>query len=204
MLVFFYILFFIIIFNLIVYFSSIIFEIKNVKIDTTKKPAINDYKINIYLAFLNKVKYFKIGLTKEKIDKMKNLNFSKIKERITKLKMFKALKEKGLIQNKNKILTVIKKVNIKFEKLELKADVGLENIVTLSYIVALLDILISIILAKRTLNSTNSKILIEKYKYTITPIQTKKVYLKSYLNSVFSIKILNIVKISCNLKNLKV
>ena len=204
MLVFLYIILILIILNIVLYFSSIIIEFDNIKIDTTKRPIINDYNVNIYLSFSNKIKYLKISAYKEKIDKIKGIDFDKIKEKIVKLKIFSNLKEKGLIYNTNEISKVIKKTNITLERLNIKAEIGYDNIVVLSYIVALLDILISIILARKMGNNKNFKNLVKNYEYIITPEQTKGIYLKSHINVEFTLKISNIVKISCNLKKIKV
>lgn len=194
MLVFFLILGFLLTISLILFFSSIRLELEKIKIDTTKKSVINDYKINIYLAFLNKIKYFKISIYKEKIDKMKNFKINKIKEKVTNLKVFKSLKEKGLIQNTGTISKAIKKTHIRIEKLDLNASIGIENIIILSYLVATIDILISLLLARRTTNNLKLNDISEKYNYTIVPEHTKKFYLKTNINAEFSLKISNIVK----------
>lgn len=192
MLVFFCILIVIVTINLILYFSSIRLEIEKVKIDTTKKPVINDYKVNIYLAFLNKIKYLKISVYKEKIDKMKNFNFSKIKQKITNLKLFKNLKDKGILKNTKSISKAVKKNHIKLEKLNFKAYIGLSDIVTLSYILSIFNILISIALAKQNVYNLNK--IGDKYCYSITPKKTKSIYINAYLNAMFSLKISNIIK----------
>ena len=192
MLVFFYILIFIVTTNITLYFSSIKLEIEKVKIDTTKKPVINDYKVNIYLCFLNKIKYLKISVYKEKIDKMKNFNFNKIKEKITNLKVFQNLKDKGIFKNTSSISKALKKTHIRLEKFQFKADIGLENVVILSYVLAILNILICIFLAKQTINNLNK--IENKYCYLINPKKTKNLYINAYLNAVFSLKISNIVK----------
>lgn len=149
MLVFFYILIIIFVLNLIIYFSSIVLEIEKFKIDTTRKPIIDEYKINIYLTFLNKIKYLKICISKEKIDKLKNLDLNKIKEKMMKSKVFRKFKEKGLAKKTNEISNVIKKINIKLEKLDIKADIGYSNMAILSYFVAIIDIAVSIFLGKK-------------------------------------------------------
>lgn len=204
MLVFFCVLIIIFIIVLIVYYSSIRIEIKNVKIDTTQKPIINDYRINIYLAFLNKIKYLKLSIYKEKIDKIKNLKFNKIKEKITKLNMFNNLKENGLVKNTNLLSKSIKNTHIRLEKFHLKADVGMENIIILSYLVAVSDIIISLFLGRRTISNSNYKEVVSNYKYVIVPKQSKNMFIKSNINAEISLKISNIVKTSCNLKKIKV
>lgn len=208
MLVFFYILIIIFVLNLIIYFSSIVLEIEKFKIDTTRKPIIDEYKINIYLTFLNKIKYLKIGISKEKIDKFKNLDLNKIKEKMMKSKVFRKFKEKGLAKKTNEISNVIKKINIKLEKLDIKADIGYSNMAILSYFVAIIDIAVSIFLGKKIgknlksqYYSHNNK---KQYKYLITPKQTSNLYINANINVIISLKISNIIKISCNLEKIKV
>lgn len=208
MLVFFYILIIIFVLNLIIYFSSIVLEIEKFKIDTTRKPIIDEYKINIYLTFLNKIKYLKIGISKEKIDKLKNLDLNRIKEKMMKSKVFRKFKEKGLAKKTNEISNVIKKINIKLEKLDIKADIGYSNMAILSYVVAIIDIAVSIFLGKKIgknlksqYYSHNNK---KQYKYLITPKQTSNLYINANINVIISLKISNIIKISCNLEKIKV
>lgn len=208
MLVFFYILIIIFVLNLIIYFSSIVLEIEKFKIDTTRKPIIDEYKINIYLTFLNKIKYLKICISKEKIDKLKNLDLNKIKEKMMKSKVFRKFKEKGLAKKTNEISNVIKKINIKLEKLDIKADIGYSNMAILSYFVAIIDIAVSIFLGKKIgknlksqYYSHNNK---KQYKYLITPKQTSNLYINANISVIISLKISNIIKISCNLKKIKV
>ena len=204
MLVFFCILVIVFTMVLLLYYSSIRIEIKKLKIDTTKKQFVTDYKINIYLAFLNKIKYLKISIYKEKIEKIKNLNFNKIKEKIRKLKMFNSLKEKGIIKNINLITKSIKSLHINLEKLDLRLNIGIENIVVLSYLISILNILMSILLSRKTIGESNYKDLIKRYKYIIVPKQTKKWQLKSNIKAEISLKISNIIKTSCNLKKIQV
>lgn len=192
MLVFFCIIVFIFTINSVLFFSSIRIEIEKLKIDITQKPVINDYRVNIYIAFLNKVKYVKLSVYKEKMDKMNNLNFNKIKERITKLRVFKKLNEKGVIKSTTIFSKALKNTHIMLEKINIKADVGIDNIVILSYLVAIIDIIICILLSRRTFSNYNETI--DNYNYTILPHQTKNCYLKTYISAKFSIKISNIIK----------
>ena len=60
----------------------------------------------------------------------------------------------------------------------------------LSAIVALLDIIISIELAKNANNTS-----ISNYNYIITPKQTSKFYLKLSINCIIAFKIANIINI---------
>ncbi len=205
MLVFFFIISLVFILNVILYFSSIRFEVKTFKIDTINKPKITDYKIVIYLAFLNKIKYLKIDIYKEKIDRINDLKLNKIKERILNLKIIKKMKGNNLINATIKLSKAIRNTNIQLEKIDIKAAIGYSNIVILSNLVAAIDIIISILLARKQRDkSFKINSIQEKYKYVITPKQTNNIYIKTNINVIFSLKISNIVKKSCNLKKIKV
>lgn len=190
MLVFFIILSIIIIITIMFYFSTIKVEIDTLEIDNLQKTKINSFNIKIYLVFFNKIKWLKISINKEKIEKIKKVNLNKLIEKILNLEIFKQLKNANFIQKEGIIAKALKKSKINIERLNLKAEIGLDNIIALSYLVAVLDIALGIALARRA-----SSIKEEKYKYVIKPIQTKKFYLSISLNSIICVKVSNIIKI---------
>lgn len=185
MLVFFIVLNTIIVFVLMLYFSTIKVEIDKLKIDNLKKMKINDFNIKVYLILFDKLKWIKIKINKEKIENIKKLN----------LKIIKNFKNTNFIKTRGTILKTIKGFKIKIEKLDLNAEIGIDNIIILSYLIAILDILIGISLAKQAKDMEENK-----YRYIITPRQTNKLYLNLCINCAISAKISNIAKISCNLK----
>ena len=190
MLVFFIILSIIITITVMVYFSTIKVEIDTLEIDNLQKIKINDFNIKVYLVLFNKIKWFKISINKEKIEKIKKVNPNKLVEKILNLEIFKELKNANFIQKEGIIAKALKKSKINIERLNLKAEVGLDNTIVLSYLVAILDIVLGITLARRA-----SSIKEEKYKYVIRPIQMKKFYLSISLNSIICVRISNIIKI---------
>lgn len=190
MLVFFIILSIIIIITIMFYFSTIKVEIDTLEIDNLQKAKINSFNIKIYLVFFNKIKWLKISINKEKIEKIKKVNLNRLIEKILNLEIFKQLKNANFIQKEGIIAKALKKSKINIERLNLKAEIGLDNIIVLSYLVAVLDIALGIALARRA-----SSIKEEKYKYVIEPIQTKKFYLSISLNSIICVKVSNIIKI---------
>lgn len=197
MLVFFIILSIIITITVMVYFSTIKVEIDTLEIDNLQKIKINDFNIKVYLVLFNKIKWFKISINKEKIEKIKKVNLNKLVEKILNLEIFKELKNANLIQKEGIIAKALKKSKINIERLNLKAEVGLDNTIVLSYLVAILDIVLGITLARRA-----SSIKEEKYKYVIRPIQMKKFYLSISLNSIICVRISNIIKIIIRKKSL--
>ena len=190
MLVFFIILSIIITITVMVYFSTIKVEIDTLEIDNLQKIKINDFNIKVYLVLFNKIKWFKISINKEKIEKIKKVNLNKLVEKILNLEIFKELKNANFIQKEGIIAKALKKSKINIERLNLKAEVGLDNTIVLSYLVAILDIVLGITLARRA-----SSIKEEKYKYVIRPIQMKKFYLIISLNYIICVRISNIIKI---------
>lgn len=197
MLVFFIILSIIITITVMVYFSTIKVEIDTLEIDNLQKIKINDFNIKVYIVLFNKIKWFKISINKEKIEKIKKVNLNKLVEKILNLEIFKELKNANLIQKEGIIAKALKKSKINIERLNLKAEVGLDNTIVLSYLVAILDIVLGITLARRA-----SSIKEEKYKYVIRPIQMKKFYLSISLNSIICVRISNIIKIIIRKKSL--
>lgn len=197
MLVFFIILSIIITITVMVYFSTIKVEIDTLEIDNLQKIKINDFNIKVYLVLFNKIKWFKISINKEKIEKIKKVNLNKLVEKILNLEIFKELKNANFIQKEGIIAKALKKSKINIERLNLKAEIGLDNTIVLFYLVAILDIVLGITLARRA-----SSIKEEKYKYVIRPIQMKKFYLSISLNSIICVRISNIIKIIIRKKSL--
>ncbi len=175
----------IVLFCLIVYFSKITIEVEELKIDTREKRNNFDYTIKVYLILGEKLKWLKLKINKEKTKKLKK---SKVLKKIEKSKKFENLKNKSFKQNKKIVQDIIKNIKIKLEKLQIKATIGLNNIILLSYLVAILDIIFSILLLKYSENLQKNN-----YNYEINPNQTNKSYLKISINCIISIKIANII-----------
>ena len=176
MLVFFIILITLILIILLIYLSGIKIQVEEIEIERRNKIKINDFKINIYFMLFNKIKIIKIGINKEKIEKV---NFSKLSEKI---------KEKNIKPDSKVMMKGLKELNIKTESLNIKAKFGLSNAVIMAYLVAIINIVLSILFAKLANGYKN-----ENYNYVIKPLQTEKFYLKLSINCIISIKIANII-----------
>lgn len=176
MLVFFIILIILTLICLLIYLSGIKIQIDNIEIEKKSKIKINDFKMNIYFMLFNKFKLIKIGVDKEKIEK---INFNKIKNKI---------KEKNIKPNKKMITKDVKELNIKIEAVNIKAKLGLNNAVWMAYLVAIINIALSIIFAK--ISNGHKK---ENYNYVVKPLKTNKFYLKLSINCIIRIKIANII-----------
>ena len=188
MLVFFIIILSLYFLGFLLFISTIKIEIDTFKLEKNKTTKVKDFKIKLYLV-VGKIKWLKIEISKEKLEKSKNVNLKKLIEKVSNLSIINNLKGKDLFKNRSIILESIKSTKIKLERLILNANIGLDNIVILTYLIAILDIILSIHLAKRA-NSVNNK----DYNYIITPYQIKNLYLKLSINCIISIKVTNIIK----------
>ena len=191
-------------FIMILYFSYLKMEIKPIIIEIENNQNKIYYKFKIYLMFLNKLKYLKISLDSEKIKKMKPF-YSK--SFLYKLFKKKILKNDNIFETLKFIKNKTNNIKVKIEKFNLKVDLGIQNVVLLSNIIAFLDIIISSFLARNILNQKlikKQKDLKRLYSYDIKPNQTDKIVLNLYFNCIISLKISNIFKKTCNLKKIKV
>lgn len=176
MLVFFVILITLILISLLIYLSGIKIQIEDIEIERRNKIKINDFKINIYFMLFNKIKLIKIGIDKEKIEK---INFKKLSDKI---------KEKNIKPDRKVMMKGLKELNIKTESLNIKAKFGLNDAIFLVYLVAIINIVVSILFTKLAAGYKN-----ENYNYVIKPIQTQKFYLKLSINCIISVKIAHII-----------
>lgn len=183
-----------IIVTILVVFSNIQIEIENFEISNTKtsntrnsnvkpentaKKYNNKYEVIISLLFLNKVKWISIHLNRLRLRKI----YTKMHlERID----IKKLEQDFSFSNLKEIIKI--KPNIK--KLNLKIDIGLENIILTTYLIPLICTILSIILSK----NVNIKD-IDEIEYLVKPIYNNgnKYHIK--LSSILSFRISSILKV---------
>ena len=177
---FFYILIILAILVVILLFSNLKVEIKNLNLSTEnlKENLIADtYKISIILYVLKLIPIIKIDITKDKLAKLR------IKEKIKKvnIKRFKFEKiDKEQIKKINRFRPKIKYIN-------LFINIGLEDVVITSYLVALLSSILGIML-KDTLKKFKDN------KFIIHPVYNKNL-LKLKLNCIIEMKMIHIIYI---------
>jgi len=166
---------------IIIIFSTIQIEIKNLKLgnkDKINKNIVKDkYEIKITLYFLEKIPIIWYKLNNKKLRKIYN---SKQLEKID----FKKL-EKNIKFNKE-TLEILK--SIKISKLNLRIDLGTEDAILTSYIIAIIASIIGIILP-HIVKKDN----IYNCKYIINPIYQNKIKYYINLDSIISIKIVHII-----------
>jgi hypothetical protein len=175
------IIFLLLIFTILI-FSTIQIEIKNLKIGNKQieeNTRIKDkFEIKISLKFLKKIPILWMKLNNKKMRKMYN---SKQLEKID----FKKLQNKVPLNMQS--LEMIKNIKIKISKLKLRIDIGTEDAVLTSYIIAILASIIGIILphlAKKNINDCN---------YIVNPKYQNKNEYHISLDGIICIKVVHII-----------
>lgn len=153
--------------------------IKDLKI-TNKK--INKLNFEITLELFNKIKYFRIRLSKEKVKRITN---KKIVKKILNSKLFKETQDfaQDILDKRKEILKIIKEINL--EKINFYILLGTENPCITAYSVAIISSAIAIILARMNV----------KTKYKIEPVYIDRNYIYLSINCIISIKLAHIISI---------
>lgn len=175
---FFYVLIIVAILVVILLFSSLKIKVNNIHLSTEniEEGMLNDdYKICIILYILKIIPILKVCITKEKLDKLQIQEKLK-KVDIKKIKLRKINKEQIRIINKYKPC---------IKKIKLFMDIGVEDAVLTSYLVAFISSLLGVTLRK-ALQQTQENI------FLINPIYNRML-LKVNLNCVIEVKIINMV-----------
>ena len=162
--------------------SEIQIEIKNLKIGNKeeKKGRIKyKYEVKITLYFLEKIPILWFRLNDKKI---RRISKSKQLEKID----LKAI-EKNVRFNKETI-QIIKNIKIKISKLNLRIDLGTEDAIVTSYLIAFIAGVIGIILPHVV-----QKNKINNCKYIVNPIYQNRNIYHVNLDSIISIKIVHII-----------
>ena len=162
--------------------SKLQIEIKNLKIGNKEenKGRIKDkYEVKITLYFLEKIPILWFRLNNKRIRKIYN---SKKLEKID----LKAI-EKNIKFNKE-TLEIIKNIKIKISKLNLRIDLGTEDVIFTSYLIAFIASLIGLILPHIV-----QKNKINNCKYIVNPIYQNRNIYHVNLDSIISIKIVHII-----------
>lgn len=171
--------------------STIKIEIKNFKIANKEKSKINEidkvnetnrikdkYEIKVGLYFLKKIPILWIKLDNKKIKQISNSN---------KLKEINLKKIENKIPNSREIIAIIKN-SIKLNKLKLRIDLGTEDAILTSYIIAFIASIIGVILPHIIENDN-----MEKYSYIVNPIYQNRNEYHISIDSIISIKIVHII-----------
>lgn len=147
----------------------------------TKEKILKDYEFHIELQLLNKIKILDIAINESIIEKMK------LKDKFSSVNVSQL---KNDMPKKNEIKEIIKKLDINLSKLDLKLDIGIDNVILTSAIVAILSAIIGIVLP-HVIKQYNK----ENYKYIITPLYIGKNVIKLSLNCIIQVKMVHIIYI---------
>lgn len=174
--------------------SKIEINIKDLYINT-KNKELNNKEVLISIAIaVGKLKLIKFKINKNKIEEIYEIaKKEEEKNKEIQRKINKILKEVVLDKEKRKLL---KKLKINIDKFDLNILIGIEDVIYTSYLVAIISIIIANILP----HVTNK--ISEDVKYEIKPIYNKKNIFSLNLNSIFYIKLKNIIYVVWNLKEL--
>lgn len=161
--------------------STLQIEIKNLKIGNKENNTrIKDkYEIKITLYFLEKIPFIWLNLNNKKLKKISN------SEQLKKIDFREV--EKNIKFNKETI-EVIKNLKIKISELNLKINLGTEDVILTSYLIAFIASIIGIVLPHIAKESD-----IDNLKYIVNPIYQNKNEYHISLNSIISVKIVHII-----------
>lgn len=165
-------------------------KIQNIKYNSEKvkgERLTNNYQIIIKILTLEKIPIFRLKINKSKIEKInaKTHLKQKIKEEIQKQDIAKAIEMEKKYDLKKLIPEVYKNIKLETENINLKIDIGTENVVLTSFIIPI----ISTILAFTV-----------KRNFEVQPIYQNKNIIKFELNGIFSVKMIHIIDTICILK----
>ena len=165
-------------------------KIRNIKYNSEKVKGeclTNNYQIIIKILTLEKIPIFRLKINKSKIEKInaKTHLKQKIEEEIQKQDVAKAIEIEKKYDLKKLIPEVYKNIKLETENINLKIDIGTENVVLTSFIIPI----ISTILAFTV-----------KRNFEVQPIYQNKNIIKFELNGIFSVKMIHIINTICILK----
>lgn len=162
---------------LLITFSTIRIQVENFEtsnIENMKKPK--NYKIKIALYLFNKIKWIWISLDDKKIQKISQ----KSKWNEVDIKKYVDVKD----------IKLVKKLSPKISFLNLKVKLGTFDILTTTYLVAILSTFIAILLPY-----TIKKYKKENYYYEILPVYSDKNLYEIKLNCIIEEKMVHIISI---------
>lgn len=162
--------------------STIEIQVKDLEINIPKikgKIVNRDFKINLKLYFLKKIKILDIDIDKIKLEK------TSIKNELKKIRT-KIVEDKDNFDLE--FLKIIKDINVDFKEMDLRIYLGLED----AALTALLNGIISGILGILLRNKIQN---IEKQKYIVNPIYQSRNIINIEIYGIFAVNMWNIINI---------
>ena len=165
-------------------------KIQNIKYNSEKvkgERLANNYQIIIKILTLEKIPIFRLKINKSKIEKInaKTHLKQKIKKEIQKQDIAKAIEMEKKYDLKKLIPEVYKNIKLETENINLKIDIGTENVVLTSFIIPVISTIL---------------VFIVKRNFKVKPIYENKNIIKFELNGIFNVKMIHIINTICILK----
>lgn len=165
-------------------FSSISFLVEKLQFSNKAKIKL-DYTIHFELKILRKIRILNVSITPQRIEKiMKKFN---LKEKLGQIN-WKDLKAD--LPSKEQTSQIVKKLDLKLEKFQLKLELGTEDVIITSFLVMLISSVLAMLLTKAIKHYEK-----EKYSYEIMPIYENRNVIKLILNGKIEIGVFSIIAI---------
>ena len=161
-------------------FSKIQLQILKFNYSSANKQHINPkYKLVLAWYILGRLPIIKINVDKTKFSKLK------VKEKFLNMEMDFIQGKKQIDKN---VLDIIKKLKFSIKKLDLKIDIGTENVALTSLIVPIISTIVALYLREK-IKSKNEQF------FTIQPIYQNQNYLNIKLSGIFELKTNHIINV---------
>ena len=171
-------------------FSKVKINIKQLEITNIDKEFNIKYKINIGIYLYGILKIFGLNIFEDRLEFLgKRIKYSNIK----KLNIYKNICSNNL---KNNIkISELKIIEPKIKKLDLKLDLGFENVLLTSFMIFAISTVLSFAV-KNSVRKYNPK----KYKYIIKPHYRCPNIINLHANSIITVNTVHIIHVLSNYK----
>lgn len=187
---------FLFVFALGIYFGKLKVNIERLDFEMNGKiKSKNDYEINVgvYLFGILRI----LGFTIEE-DGVKVLGKKILYKNLKKGKTYRNIINRDISNFDKKLITGnIKKLDIKFDKVNLNLKLGSDSTLITSFLTFIVSTFVSFIIQKSV-----TKYNPNKHKFIITPMYENRNVIRIFLELVISLKIKNVVKVLNELNNL--
>jgi len=167
---------------------AILIGVADIKINVESLKIENK---NIDFEIIISLYIFKVKLTREKIKRYKI--YRNIYEKLKKMD-YKEIQKQAKINFNKDLLNHIKDLEIRLKQADLKAFIGVENIILTNMIIVITSMLLSYLFARNVKKFNN-----EKHKYKILPIYNNKNLVKLDLKCIIKVKLVHIISMMYSL-----
>lgn len=187
---------FLIIFSIGIYFGELKLNIKSFNFEMNEKvKSKNEYKISIGIYWFKVLKILQISIEE---DGIRILGKKILYKELKKGKTYKSIINRDVSTlNREVLLGNIKKLDMKFNAINLKLKLGTDSTLLTSFLTFITATLISFVIQKGVTQYSPNK-----HKFIITPMYENRNMVQLFLELMLSLKIKNIVKVANELNNL--